>query len=429
MFRNPYPPADRREREVGGLLRVVNEFGTATERFFGRVYRSLDRKQEVPKESMTKRGTLSTKFPTPSAESEDPAKEARDIAIRLQAVFATISEGVIVQDNDGRVVLMNDAAYRLLGSTKAFWESELGRMFEHARNLPQMSELETLGSPVRVQVNNRILGAQLAMIAPEGTRLGTLIVLRDVTKEALADRLKDEFVTQLTHELRTPLTAIKGMSEVLLSQPADRPPNRKFLEAIGRNAAIVDRMIIELLDISEISAGSFSIRKQDIALDDLIFDVLKGQQPRLDKGEIKYGLMFVSRVRPRIIGDDRRLRWALGHLIDNSINYTPPGGSLKIKVSVSKGDRIQIQVQDSGVGISDKDLPHVFERFYRGEARTSAGKVIDPRGLGQGLYIARAVAEAHGGFLVCSSTVGQGSLFKLGLPFVPIERKEQSEAS
>jgi signal transduction histidine kinase len=419
MFKNPYPPADKREREVGGLLRFVNEFGTTAERFFGRVYRSLDRKSEARSEVTSKKSTASNRsFPL---DPSDPAKEARDVAMRLQAVFATITEGVIVQDNDGRVVLMNAAAYRLLGSTKAFWESELGRMFEHARSLPQMSELETLGSPVRVQVNNRILGAQLAMIAPEGTRLGTLIVLRDVTKEALADRLKDEFVTQLTHELRTPLTAIKGMSEVLLSQPADRPPNRKFLEAIGRNAAIVDRMIIELLDISEISAGSFSIRKQEIALDELVYDVLKGQDPRLKKGELQTGLMIVSRARPRIVGDDRRLRWALGHLIDNSINYTPQGGSIKIKIGVIKGDRIQIQVQDTGVGIADKDLPHVFERFYRGEARTTAGKLIDPRGLGQGLYIARAVAEAHGGFLVGNSSVGQGSLFKMALPFVPVD--------
>ena len=92
-------------------------------------------------------------------------------------------------------------------------------------------------------------------------------VTSDAVKEALTDRLRDEFVTQITHELRTPLTAIKGMSEVLLGQPEDRPPNRKFLEAIGRNAAILDRMIVELLDISEISAGSFAVRKQELALD------------------------------------------------------------------------------------------------------------------------------------------------------------------
>ena len=123
--------------------------------------------------------------------------------------------------------------------------------------VPTAGEMEPIGPPIRIQVNDRILGAQLAAVAsPDGVSLGTLIVLRDVTREALADRLKDQFVTQITHELRTPLTVIKGMSEVLLGQPADRAPYRKFLEAIGRNAAILDRMIVELLDISEISEGS-----------------------------------------------------------------------------------------------------------------------------------------------------------------------------
>jgi signal transduction histidine kinase len=178
-------------------------------------------------------------------------------------------------------------------------------------------------------------------------------------------------------------------------------------------------MIIELLDISEITAGTFSIRNNEVALDQVVLEVLKGQEPRFKKSELRLGLMFANRPRLNIIGDERRLKWALNHLIDNSVKYTPDGGKLIIKVGAIRGDRVLIQVEDSGVGITDRDLPHVFERFYRGEARTAQGKLIDPRGLGQGLYIARAVAEAHHGYLVASSSVGQGSLFTLGLPFVP----------
>src|SRR5260221_13367429 len=172
-------------------------------------------------------------------------------------------------------------------------------MSECARGrLPQEGEMETIGDPIRLQVNNRIIGARLAAVAtPEGFPLGTIIVLTDVTREALADRLKDEFVTQLTHELRSPLTAIKGMSEVLLSQPDDRPPNRKFLEAIGRNASILDRMITELLDISEIGAGSFAVRQDVILLDELLIDVIKGQESRVKKAELNVGLMVVNRSR------------------------------------------------------------------------------------------------------------------------------------
>jgi signal transduction histidine kinase len=415
----PLDDADARERDVRGLLRVIDEFGSATERFFERMYRGLNRKWSRaggPPESDQMAALRQA-----NRELAARVRDAQTIAARLQAVFASIDEGVIMQDTEGRIVLINTAAHQLLGSVKAFWASELGRMFEAARGKkPTSGEMEPIGPPIRVQVNDRILGAQLAAVAtPEGASLGTLIVLRDVTREALADRLKDQFVTQITHELRTPLTAIKGMSEVLLGQPADRPPNRKFLEAIGRNAAILDRMIIELLDISEISEGSFAVRKGELTLDELAIDVIKGQEPRIKKGNLNVGVMVINRAHMRIAGDDRRLRWAIGHLLDNSINYTLPGGFITLRIGSVQGDRVLLEVIDSGVGIADRDLPHIFERFYRGEAKTPNGKTIDPRGLGQGLFVARAVAEAHGGYLAVTSTVGQGSKFTMALPLAP----------
>jgi two-component system phosphate regulon sensor histidine kinase PhoR len=403
-----------REHDVRGLLNVIDEFGSSTERFFERLYRGLSRKQSRPGGSPDEVAALRQA----NRELSARVKDAQMVAARLQSVFANISEGVIMQDAEGRIVLMNNAAYLLIGSVKTFWASELGRMFEAARGrVPSGTEMEPIGQPLRVQVNDRIVGAQLAAVGtPEGAALGTLIVLRDVTREALADRLKDQFVTQITHELRTPLTAIKGMSEVLLNQPSDRPPNRKFLEAIGRNAAILDRMIIELLDISEISEGTFAVRKEPVRLDELALDLIKGEEPRIKKANLNVGVMVINQSNVKITGDDRRLRWAVGHLLDNSINYTLPGGFITIRIGTVKADRLLLEVIDSGVGISEKDLPHVFERFYRGEAKTPVGKTIDPRGLGQGLYVARAVAEAHQGYLTASSLPGQGSKFTLALP-------------
>jgi len=360
-------------------------------------------------------------------------KSSELLNVRLKAVFASLGEGVVMQNAQGRVVLVNRAAETLLGSMKNFWESDLGKLFRTAQERQTgESEMELLGAPTRVQINGRIVGAQLAAVfSPEGTRIGTVIVLRDVTREALADRLKDEFVSQVTHELRTPLTAIKGMSEVLLNQPADRPPNRKFLEAIGRNAAVLDRMIIELLDISEISAGSFAVQSQRLALEELVLDVIEGEAARIKRQSLNVGLMVVNRTHLEVTGDDRRLRWALGHLLDNSLNYTLNGGLITFRMGAVQGDRVLIEVVDTGVGINVRDLPHVFERFYRGEAKTSDGKLIDPRGLGQGLYIARSVAEAHGGYLTVRSEPGVGSTFTFALPFAlnTIERVSTSEAS
>jgi len=411
-----YPEA--REQAVRGLLRFVNDFGGATERFFERLYRGLNRKRGVASPSPDP--DQITALQQANRDLTARVKEARTVAARMEAVFARIDEGVIMQSPEGRIVLANEAALKLLGSIRSFWDSELGRLFKTVQERASTgSEIETIGQPTRVQVNDRILGAQVAAVyTPESIPLGTLIVLRDVTREALADRLKDQFVTALTHELRTPLTAIKGMSEVLLNQPEGRPVNRKFLEAIARNTATVDRMISELLDISEMTSGTFSVRRQEVVLDELVLDILKGREQAIKKAALNVSVMVASKARITITGDDRRLNWAIGHLIDNSINYTLRGGFITVRVGLIRGQHILVDVIDSGVGISDRDLAHVFERFYRGEAYTPDGKLIDPRGLGQGLYIARAVAEAHGGYLVATSSVGEGTKFTLGLPLV-----------
>jgi signal transduction histidine kinase len=338
---------------------------------------------------------------------------------RLQSILATIEEGIIMQDNEGRIVFVNKAARKFLGSQKNFWNSDLGTMFNEFRALPSpTSEIEPLGDPTTVQVNNRVLGAQLAAVANEhGERLGSMIVLRDVTRDALADRLKDQFVTAISHELKTPMTVIKGMSEVLLGTPEDSPPNRRIMETLSRNVDILDRMVVELLDVSEMGAGTFSVRHDRIKLEPLVTSVIKSVTPDLKKKRLEAFIMIRDNSLLQLHGDMQHLRWAFGHLIQNAINYNVPGG--KIFVTMQKDNilpYINITIRDTGVGISEKDLPHIFERFYRGDPRDASGKLVDPRGLGQGLFIARTIAEAHEGFLSVRSQPGRGSTFTLMLP-------------
>jgi two-component system phosphate regulon sensor histidine kinase PhoR len=346
------------------------------------------------------------------------AKRRESDAERLNGILASIDEGIIMQNTEGRIVLINTAARKLLGGQRNFWESELGTLFDTYRDITTLdSELAPLGEPTRVQINNKILGAQVAAVANDkGTRLGTMIVLRDVTRDALSDRLKDQFITAISHELRTPMTAIKGMSEVLLGQPTDKPVNRRFLETIGRNVDILDRMIVELLDISEMGADAFNVRHDDLNIQDLLWNVVNGVSPEIKRADLDVGIMVRDARRLRVKGDDQRMRWGLGHLLQNSIRYTQSGGHIVITALLENEEQVAIQVVDTGVGISEKDLPHIFERFYRGEPRTSEGELLDLRGLGQGLFIARQVAEAHGGYLSVRSSAGSGSVFTMVLP-------------
>ena len=255
------------------------------------------------------------------------------------------------------------------------------------------SELAPLGEPTRIQINNLIVGAQVAAVADsQGNRQGTMIVLRDVTRDALSDRLKDQFVTAISHELRTPMAVIKGMSDVIMGQPADRP-NHRFLETLSRNVDILDRMIVELLDIAEMSETAFSVRNDPIDLEGLLWNVVNGMTPEVRRSQLDVAVMVRDTDRLQITGDDQRLRWAIGHLLQNSIRYTESGGHIIVTASLADEEHATIQVVDTGVGIAPKDLPHIFDRFYRGEPRTNSGKLLDPRGLGQGLFVARTVTN------------------------------------
>ncbi len=393
------------DQELDGVIQRINRLGTASERVFSRIYKGLGRHDDTKQQLIEQNRQLQSTIRQRNLEVE-----------RLNSILASIDQGVIMQDNEGRLVLVNEAARKLLGNIKAFWESELGTLFNNFREVTAVdSELSPQHNPVRVQVNNRIIGAQLAVVADEqGNRLGTIIVLRDVTSEALSERLKNHFITAISHELRTPMAVIKGVSELIAN--SDTLPNRRLLETLSRNVDVLDRMIVELLDISELSSDNFSIRKEKLNLEELLWNVVNGQAPEIKRAQLDVSVLIRNASDLYVRGDDQRLRWAFGHLLQNALHYTEAGGHILLTVTLSDDDHISIQFVDTGVGINERDLPHVFEQFYRGEARNPNGKLLDPRGLGQGLFIARRVLEAHGGYVTVNSSKGQGSIFTVVMP-------------
>lgn len=409
MSSTPQQPAPE---EISGVIHRVNRLGTASEKLFSRLYKGIGRKNRMREAEVTRK--LSEQY---RLLQQKLTQRETEIA-RLNSILSSIDEGVIMQDSEGRLVLVNEAARRLLGSIKTFWQSELGTLFNEFSGIQNVdAELLPLSEPTRVQINDRIIGAQLAAVADEnGTRLGTIIVLRDMTSDVLSERLKDQFITAISHELRTPMTVIKGISEVIINQEKGAKPSRRMLESLSRNVDILDRMIVELLDISELTTGSLNIRRDALNLEELVWNVVNGLMPEVRRARLDVSVMMRDTGALQTQGDSQRLRWALGHLLQNSIRYTEAGGHIVVTASKNEDGALTLQVVDTGVGISDKDMPHIFERFYRGEARTPGGKLLDPRGLGQGLFIARTVAEAHGGYLGVRSQAGQGSVFTVVLP-------------
>ncbi len=399
--------------DVSGYVTRINRLGAVVDAFFSRVYIALNRRARLRHEQRARlelyRQNLAMQHQLTQREKE---------LERLHGIVATIKDGIVMLDLDGNIKDINQAARHILGAQLEHSTVELSSLVGQYQEQDRFSsELTPLHEPKRLQVQDRAVACQLAAVSnAEGNRIGTLVVLRDVTEVTFGDKLKDQFVTAISHELRTPMNVIKMSSEVLLGTEEGKAPNRRMLELIERNVHVLDRMIVELLDISEMSAGGFHIRQTPIHVEQVMMSVINGLMTDLKRAQLDVSFMVRDSELLYINGDESRLRWALGHLIQNSINYTEPRGHIMVMMNCTNHEYVTIQIVDTGVGILAKDLPFIFDRFYRGEARNAKGKLIDPRGLGQGLYIAKTVAEAHNGQLNVQSTPAEGSTFTMVLP-------------
>lgn len=412
--RSPEPEAAR------NWLMRIHQLGNATEQVFSRLYRNLGGNPSLRSQLEDAQGDL--------ALAERRNRRLRRLLrnsqmelSRLEAILQAISEGIIMQDLEGRILYMNSAAYDILGSESKFWNSELAQLFSSAATPPDtQAELVPVGKPHKLSIGSRLLSVQLAAITDsQHLRIGTLIILRDSTRDELNERMKHSFVMHISHELRTPLAPMRVASEILLNTPEDQAPNRRMLEMISRNVDILDRMVNEMIDLSAMTAGALEIRHEPVELAPLIGDLYEEFRPDAKSAKVELQLIAAHADTLTLLGDEKFLRWSISNLLRNAIQYNERGGRVDLRVKRStKQDKphILLEVRDTGVGIRDEDLPKIFDLFYRGEARTKAGKRLDPRGLGQGLYVARTIAHAHGGALNVESRLHQGSQFRLILP-------------
>ncbi|MDQ7027494.1 MAG: PAS domain-containing sensor histidine kinase [Anaerolineae bacterium] len=415
-------PIPSQSDDISAVIQRVHHLGMATENLFSRLYQSLTSKnKQAKRQAAVAEITEQVQQMARRNRRLRQMIDSRDIEVeRLHGILTHISEGIIMQDNEGRIIMMNDTARILLGNQRNFWTSELGVLFNHHRTMePIGSELALLGEPKRVQIEDRVLGAQICAVKDShGERIGTVMILRDVTQDALAARMKDSFVTHISHELITPLAPMRVASEILLNTPEGKTPNRKMLTMIGRNIDILDRMVREMLDMSAMTSGNFSVKQNTLLLEDLIWNVVNDFSGDIKDAKLDITVMLRDTEALEIKGDDKHLTWAIGNLVRNATQYSEPDNHIVIMAGINRSNpqEITIKVVDTGVGISDEDLPNIFNLFYRGEARTESGKKLDPRGLGQGLFVAKTVVEAHGGSLSVESQHHQGSTFTLSLP-------------
>jgi two-component system phosphate regulon sensor histidine kinase PhoR len=334
---------------------------------------------------------------------------------RMEAILAGMLEGVIVVNAQGRVILANDAARRMVqpeGLTpgqhyvEVLRHPDIGAMLGRALNAQTPEGLEF--SPPRDP--NRTIVARAAPVTTEGAP-GAVLVLHDITDLRHADRMRRDFVANVSHELRTPLTAIQGYVEALQDEDPPEPEEAgRFLEIIARQARRMDRLVRDLLRLARLEAGHEPVVPAQTDLESLFSDVVTELEGALDAKRQR----VVTEVDPpagTLFVDAAKLHDALRNLVENAVAYAPP--STTIGFAARRGDdHVVITVSDEGPGIPEADLARIFERFYRVDKARSR----ESGGTGLGLSIVKHLVEILGGEVRAANRPSGGAVFTIRLP-------------
>jgi two-component system phosphate regulon sensor histidine kinase PhoR len=335
---------------------------------------------------------------------------------RSTAILGSMIEGVAVISAQERVLYSNRAFSQILGL-------DAGQI--EGRSLIEVVRQSDLLAVIRAaltryeQISSEIVVGTVRprSFAVTGTPVraehhpGAVLVMHEITDLRRLERVRQDFVANVSHEFRTPLTAIQGFAETLLGGALDDPANRRrFVEIIRDHAARLARLTEDLLELSRIEAGKLDLEFRPVSLLHLIESCLVAAQLKAEPKQIALEVQLPPGL-PSVRGDSNRLQEVLQNLLDNAVQYTPLGGRIEVS-AIGKDSQCVVTVADTGIGIPQAEQERIFERFYRVDAARSR----EAGGTGLGLSIARHIVDAHGGKLWVESEVGEGSRFHFSIP-------------
>ncbi|HEX4125710.1 MAG TPA: ATP-binding protein [Tepidisphaeraceae bacterium] len=366
----------------------------------------------------------------------DAALRAKELTVQLrvatdqrqhaEAILHSISDAVLVTDPFDELVLANESAARMFAFELA--DAKRRPIGEVVRD-PRVPELVREMRQANSRTGRRIL--EHVVQTPDGPRTykltlstvaggesdtpagptacaGVVAVLHDMTREKEVSEMKDDFVSMVSHELRTPLASIRAYVEMLLDgEASDRATQQEFYEVIANETARLSRLIDDILNLARIESGTTRVNKQPQSLTVILKDAIDVIAPQAKKKQITVNEKLTP-VFYQTPADRDMLYQAVLNLLSNAVKYTPDGGAVTVETSVNESQkRVIARISDTGVGIPPKDLPFVFDKFYRAEANNRMAP-----GTGLGLSLVKHIVETvHHGRIFVESQMGKGTCF------------------
>ncbi len=362
-------------------------------------------------------------------------QELANAKAKDDAILGSVGEGMLVTDNAGYILLINDIAASLLGvdRTAMFGKraSEVYKLYDEndqplaATDRPLQIALTTSQKTNRTvrRINadgtKRALNLTATPVLQNGVLIGGIEIVRDITKEKEVDRMKTEFISLASHQLRTPLSAIRWFSEMLLSGDAGKlnPEQEEFAQNVADSTQRMIELVNSLLNISRIESGRIIIDPKPTDLQELVSGIVNDLKAKtLERQQTL--VISVHKELPKINIDQRLIGQVYLNLLSNAIKYTPKGGEIEVFVS-RKGDDVVSQVSDNGYGIPKAEQTKMFQKFFRA---ANVAKV-ETDGTGLGMYLVKSIIESSGGKIWFESEEGKGTTFWFTIPLSGMKAK------
>ncbi|MFZ3100611.1 MAG: ATP-binding protein [Desulfitobacteriaceae bacterium] len=330
---------------------------------------------------------------------------------KISDIISSISEGIVAFDLSLKPLNMNLALSEILNKTLPYTDEALEKDLETLGvnpDLKKIMENKQTSQVLKDWLGKKLMFTLSPIVDKQGEVTGSVALVQDISESERLEQFRKDFVANVSHEFRTPLTVIKGSLEAIVDGTVNQPEDvQRYHERMLSETRSLERLVGDLLKLSRLQAGQITLHKEMVHIPSLLADAVKSLQTLADKKGIQINYLQVLNIPP-ILGDYDRLRQLFVIFLDNAVKYSQENTVVTVELKVN--EKVEITISDQGYGISEAELPYIWDRFYK------ADKSRRSNGTGLGLPIAKHLVELHDGQVALQSVLGKGTSVKVSLP-------------